>query len=97
MNEQASLSLDQAPPIEVPLRFFITAPLFALTAAVHVAVAGAGFIQQSLESCHAGHHPFADTRTHGDDHVWRDPADASCGCVAHRCGGLNRWPLLFIR
>jgi len=34
MSKPASLSLDQAPPIGVPLRFFLTAPLFALTAAL---------------------------------------------------------------
>jgi len=34
MNQTTSLSLDQAPPISVPLRFFITAPLFALAAAL---------------------------------------------------------------
>ncbi|MFZ2163710.1 MAG: hypothetical protein WAW02_15970 [Sideroxyarcus sp.] len=34
MNQMASLSLDQAPPIGVPLRFFITAPLFAFAAAL---------------------------------------------------------------
>lgn len=32
MSQPASLSLDQAPPICVPLRFFLTAPLFAMTA-----------------------------------------------------------------
>jgi len=34
MNGQAGLSLTQAPPIGVPLRFFVTAPLFALAAAL---------------------------------------------------------------
>ncbi|MDD5404142.1 MAG: hypothetical protein PHZ14_06330 [Sulfuricella sp.] len=34
MSKPASLSLDQAPPITVPLRFFLTAPLFAITAAL---------------------------------------------------------------
>ena len=34
MSKQASLSLDQAPPIWVPLQFFLTAPLFAFTAAL---------------------------------------------------------------
>ena len=34
MIAQSGLSLDQAPPIGVPLRFFITAPLFALAAAL---------------------------------------------------------------
>ncbi len=34
MNNSADLSLDQAPPIGVPLRFFLTAPLFAITAAL---------------------------------------------------------------
>ena len=34
MSKPASLSLDQAPPIWVPLRFFLTAPLFAMTAAL---------------------------------------------------------------
>jgi hypothetical protein len=34
MNQMTSLSLDQAPPIGVPLRFFITAPLFAFAAAL---------------------------------------------------------------
>lgn len=36
MSKQASLSLDQAPPIWVPLRFFLTAPLFALASALLV-------------------------------------------------------------
>ncbi len=40
MNQTASLSLDQAPPISVPLRFFITAPLFALAAAMLMAWQG---------------------------------------------------------
>lgn len=30
MNEPAKLSLEQAPPIQAPLRFFLTAPLFSL-------------------------------------------------------------------
>jgi hypothetical protein len=34
MNPAASLSLEQAPPLGVPLRFFLTAPLFALAAAL---------------------------------------------------------------
>jgi hypothetical protein len=34
MNNSAGLSLDQAPPICVPLRFFLTAPVFAMTAAL---------------------------------------------------------------
>ncbi|ADE11357.1 hypothetical protein [Sideroxydans lithotrophicus] len=34
MNQTSSLSLDQAPPFSVPLRFFVTAPLFALAAAL---------------------------------------------------------------
>ena len=34
MSHTAGLSLDQAPPIGVPLRFFITAPLFAFAAAL---------------------------------------------------------------
>ncbi len=33
MNMQAGLSFDQAPPLSVPLRFFLTAPLFLLAAA----------------------------------------------------------------
>ncbi len=34
MNQTSNLSLDQAPPISVPLRFFISAPLFAVAAAL---------------------------------------------------------------
>lgn len=34
MRATPTLSLDQAPPISVPLRFFLTAPLFALAAAL---------------------------------------------------------------
>ena len=34
MNLQSGLSLDQAPPIRVPFRFFLSAPLFALLAAL---------------------------------------------------------------
>jgi len=41
MNKPSGLSLDQAPPIGVPLRFFITAPLFAMTAALLMLWSGA--------------------------------------------------------
>lgn len=34
MTHSTGLSLDQAPPIGVPLRFFLTAPLFGLAAAI---------------------------------------------------------------
>lgn len=34
MNQPAGLSLDQAPPISVPLRFFLSAPLFSFAAAL---------------------------------------------------------------
>lgn len=34
MLTSAELSLEQAPPISIPLRFFLTAPLFGLTAAL---------------------------------------------------------------
>jgi hypothetical protein len=34
MNKPVELSLDQAPPIGVPFRFFLTAPLFAVSAAL---------------------------------------------------------------
>ncbi len=39
MNPQAGLSFDQAPPISVPLMFFLTAPLFLLAAALLVMIA----------------------------------------------------------
>jgi hypothetical protein len=42
MNQMTSLSLDQAPPIGVPLRFFITAPLFAVAAALLLLWQGPG-------------------------------------------------------
>jgi hypothetical protein len=32
MNKSTELSLDQAPPIGVPMRFFLTTPLFAIAA-----------------------------------------------------------------
>lgn len=34
MSQPAGLSLDQAPPITVPLRFFLSAPLFSIAAAL---------------------------------------------------------------
>ena len=34
MSPQAGLSFEQAPPFSLPLRFFLTAPLFLLTAAI---------------------------------------------------------------
>ena len=40
MSSTASLSLDQAPPIGVPLRFFITGPLFAFAAALLLLLQG---------------------------------------------------------
>lgn len=44
-----SLSTDQAPPIDVPLRFFAVAPIFVVLAALLLAVGGSG--------------PFADMRS----------------------------------
>ena len=39
MNPQAGLSFEQAPPFSLPLRFFLTAPLFLIVAAVLVMLA----------------------------------------------------------
>jgi hypothetical protein len=39
MNLQAGLSFDQAPPFSVPLRFFLTAPLFLLAGALLILAA----------------------------------------------------------
>ena len=39
MSLQAGLSFEQAPPFSLPLRFFLTAPLFLLAAAVLIVVA----------------------------------------------------------
>jgi len=38
------LSLDQAPPLSVPLRFFLTAPLFAILGGLHLALFGADLL-----------------------------------------------------
>ncbi|MCB1758176.1 MAG: hypothetical protein KDI68_00145 [Gammaproteobacteria bacterium] len=40
MLNTASLSLQQAPPISIPFRFFLTAPLFSILAAVQLLLAG---------------------------------------------------------
>ncbi|MBS4098713.1 MAG: hypothetical protein KGZ83_17970 [Sulfuricella sp.] len=45
MTPQSGLSFDQAPPILVPFRFFLSAPLFGLLAAVLVLVSGAGLLE----------------------------------------------------
>ena len=37
---QALLSFDQAPPISAPMRYFLTAPLFAILAGVLILVSG---------------------------------------------------------
>jgi hypothetical protein len=39
MSSQAGLSFEQAPPFSLPLRFFLTAPLFLLAAAVLIVLA----------------------------------------------------------
>lgn len=39
MNPQAGLAFEQAPPFTLPLRFFLTAPLFLLTAGMLIALA----------------------------------------------------------
>ncbi len=39
MNPQAGLSFEQAPPFALPLRFFLTAPLFLLAAGMLIALA----------------------------------------------------------
>lgn len=41
----AHLSLDQAPGISTPLRFFLTAPLFAIVAAVLLLFTGPEILQ----------------------------------------------------
>ncbi|MDX8403950.1 MAG: hypothetical protein R8K54_06035 [Mariprofundaceae bacterium] len=40
MSATAGLSLDQAPPLSVPLRFFLTAPLFGIAAALLMLTGG---------------------------------------------------------
>ncbi|NOR73087.1 MAG: hypothetical protein GQ467_04370, partial [Mariprofundaceae bacterium] len=40
MSATAGLSLDQAPPLSVPLRFFLTAPLFGIAAALRMLTGG---------------------------------------------------------
>lgn len=40
MDTRAGLSLDQAPPISVPFRFFVTAPLFGILAALLLLYSG---------------------------------------------------------
>ncbi len=44
----ASLSLEQAPPITVPFRFFLVAPLFLLLAALALMVAGPAALESRL-------------------------------------------------
>ena len=44
MLNSAELSLDQAPPLSVPFRFFLTAPLFGLAAGILVLVQGPGLM-----------------------------------------------------
>ena len=39
MSQQTGLSFEQAPPFSLPLRFFLTAPLFLLAAAVLIVLA----------------------------------------------------------
>jgi len=39
MSQQAGLSFEQAPPFSLPLRFFLTAPLFLIAAAVLIVLA----------------------------------------------------------
>ncbi|MFB1509785.1 MAG: hypothetical protein AADX96_10675, partial [Thiocapsa sp. C3-sup] len=40
MMDTGGLSLDQAPPIDIPARFFLTAPLFAIAAGLLLAWQG---------------------------------------------------------
>lgn len=42
----SNLSIDQAPSIGIPLRFFLTAPLFGLTAVMALFIQGPEFLQQ---------------------------------------------------
>lgn len=45
MNQPASLSLEQAPPILVPLRFFLSGPLFSIAAALLLLWQGPDMLQ----------------------------------------------------
>lgn len=57
MNPQAGLSFEQAPPFSLPLRFFLTAPLFLLAAAGLIVLApetlAARWTPQALALTHA--------------------------------------------
>jgi len=44
MLNTVGLSLDQAPPISVPFRFFLTAPLFAMAAGIELLLFGDGIL-----------------------------------------------------
>src|SRR5574340_1380557 len=56
MSLQAGLSFDQAPPFSLPLRFFLTAPLFLLAAA--------GLVVQAPEALASRWTPQALALTH---------------------------------
>ncbi|MEJ1365393.1 MAG: hypothetical protein RPV21_03960 [Candidatus Sedimenticola sp. (ex Thyasira tokunagai)] len=45
MLNTASLSLEQAPPVSIPFRFFLTAPLFGIAAALFLLVYGGELLQ----------------------------------------------------
>ncbi|MDP2829120.1 MAG: hypothetical protein Q8O37_11005 [Sulfuricellaceae bacterium] len=44
MSDPAPLSLEQAPPIQAPIRFFLSAPLFSLLAAALMLLTGQNFL-----------------------------------------------------
>ena len=57
MNQPTGLSFEQAPPLTLPLRFFLTAPLFLLAAAVLIVLApealSSRWMPQTLALTHA--------------------------------------------
>lgn len=53
MNPQAGLSFEQAPPISLPLRFFLTAPLFLLAAAVLILLAPEALNSRTVPAAYA--------------------------------------------
>jgi hypothetical protein len=80
----AGLSLEQAPPFSVPLRFFLTAPWFLVLAAAADALGRAGDLRQPLAAGHACAYPPAGSRLHGAGDAGRIAANPAGGGGRHR-------------
>jgi hypothetical protein len=89
---QPGLSFEQAPPISVPFRFFLTAPLFGMAAGLLLLWQGPAALASRWTVRRAGADPSARRRLHAAGDVRRAAADAAGGGGRQHLAAAPRHP-----